>query len=91
MSGESKSGESKSGESQKPSWEERMSEAGNRIEDEVRRVIRYLNDEVVPEVRRNGSDALRSAAAEIERLADSMDRRRASAPPPHPPRDVPKP
>jgi len=60
-------------------WEEQLKEAGGRIEDEVRRVITYINDEVVPDVRRNGSEALRSAAAELEKLARKMDDRRGSA------------
>ncbi len=77
-------------ESSERPWEQRLNEAGSRIEEELRRVIQYINDEVVPEVRSNGSDALRSAAAELQKLADYMDSRKASAPP-RPPQDVPKP
>ena len=72
-------------------WEQRVSEAGNRIEEEVRRVIRYINDKVVPEVRNNGSEALRVAAREMQKLADYMDSRREAPPPPRPPEDVPRP
>lgn len=79
-----------SAESSKRPWEQRLNEAGSRIEEELRRVIQFINDEVVPEVRNNGSDALRSAAAELQKLADHMDSRKASAPP-RPPKDVPKP
>ena len=81
---------SKRAESSRRLWEQRLNEAGSRIEEEVRRVVQYINDEVVPEVRSNGSDALRSAAAELKKLADYMDSRKASAPP-RPPKDVPKP
>jgi hypothetical protein len=42
-------------------------------------VVTYLNDEVVPEVRRNGSHALRVAAVELQKLAQKMDDRRAAA------------
>jgi hypothetical protein len=80
-----------SGESSKHPWEQRVSEAGSRIEEEVRRVVNYINDEVVPEVRNNGSDALRAAAKELQKLADYMDKRRSSDPPPRPPQDAPKP
>jgi len=80
-----------SGESSKHAWEQRVSEAGSRIEEEVRRVVNYINSEVVPEVRTNGSDALRAAAKELQKLADYMDSRRSSAPPPRPPEDAPKP
>ncbi len=54
-------------------WEARLREAAEHVEDDVKRVITYINDEVFPDIRRNGSDALRSAAAELERLARRMD------------------
>jgi predicted phage gp36 major capsid-like protein len=56
-------------------WEDRLHDAGNRMEEELRRVIAYINDEVVPEVRRNGSDALRAASQQMEKLAQKMDER----------------
>jgi hypothetical protein len=46
---------------------------GPRIEDEVKRVITYLNDQVVPQVRQNSSSALRMAAEQLGRLADYLD------------------
>ena len=60
-------------ETAKRPWEQRLQEAAATVEDELRRVITYINDEVVPEVRQNSSSALRSAAAELERLARRMD------------------
>ena len=54
------------------SWERRVQKAGARAEAELRLAIQYLNDEVVPEVRRSGSGALRSVALELHRLADQM-------------------
>lgn len=80
-----------SAESSKGAWERRVSEASSRIEEELRRVVNYINDQVVPEVRNNSSDALRAAARELQKLADYMDSRRGSAPPPRPPEDAPKP
>ncbi len=62
-------------------WEQRLHEAGSRIDEDLRRFIKYLNDEIVPDVRRNGSDALRSAAAELNRLAQRMDDRAGKTPP----------
>jgi hypothetical protein len=44
-----------------------------RVHEELRRVIDYINDEVVPEVRRSGSAALRTAARELDKLAQHMD------------------
>jgi len=66
-------------------WEQRLHEAGSRVEEDLRRVIKYINDEVVPDVRRNSSAALRAAAAELHRLAQKMDDRAGRTPPPPPP------
>ena len=55
--------------------EEQLGAAGPRIEEEVRRIIDYLNDEVVPEVRRQSSTALRYASIELGRLAEHLERR----------------
>jgi hypothetical protein len=46
---------------------------GSQIEEELRRTVRYIDDEVVPEVRRNGSAALRTAADKLRELAEQMD------------------
>jgi len=62
------------GSSKRP-WEERLHEAGARMEDDVREFIRYFNDDVVPDLRKNGSDALRAAARELNRMAERMDER----------------
>jgi hypothetical protein len=75
-------------------WEQQVREAAARAEEELRRVVTYINDEVVPEVRRNGSHALRFAAEEMQKLAQRMDDRRAAADgqtPPAPDKDKPKP
>ena len=54
-------------------WEERLNEAGARFEAELRRVVRYIDTEVVPEVRKHGSKGLRAAAAQLQKLAEHMD------------------
>ena len=59
-------------------WEQKLHEAAATVEEELRRVITYINDEVVPEVRQNSSKALRAAAAEMERLAQKMEERAGS-------------
>lgn len=76
-------------EAPKHPWEQRLHEAGTRVEEDLRTVINYINDEVVPDVRRNGSQALRAAATELQRLAQRMDERAGRTPPP--PKDTPKP
>ena len=65
-------------------WEQRLHEAGTRIEEDLRRLVTYFNDEIVPDVRRNGSSALRSAAAELNRLAQKMDDTAGKTTPPPP-------
>lgn len=65
----------------KSAWEQRLHEAGARAEEDVRKLIDYFNDEVVPDVRRNGSEALRAAARELDRLAQRMDERAGRRPP----------
>lgn len=56
--------------------DEHFGECSDRLEDDVKRVITYLNDRVVPEVRENSSKALRIAAEQLGRLADHLDRSR---------------
>jgi hypothetical protein len=55
------------------------------VEEDLRRVISYMNDEVVPDVRRHGSEALRVAAQELHKLAERLEAQRRTPPPPPPP------
>jgi hypothetical protein len=50
--------------------------AARKAETEGERVITYLNDEVVPAIRQGSSKALRTAAEQLTRLAEYMDRNR---------------
>ena len=69
-------------------WEQKLHEAGARVEEDLRRVVTYINDEVVPDVRRNGSAALRAAAVELHKLAQRMDDQAGRTPPASsPPKD----
>jgi hypothetical protein len=54
--------------------DEHFGGCSDKLEDDVKRVITYLNDRVVPEVRENSSKALRIAAEQLGRLADHLDR-----------------
>jgi len=60
-------------------WEQQLREAAARVEEDLRHVVTYINDEVVPDIRKNSSQALRSAAAELQKLAQRMDDRRAAS------------
>jgi hypothetical protein len=53
-----------------------FSEAAQKIEKESERVIAYLNNEVVPAIRNHSSKALRTAAEQLSRLAEYMDKNR---------------
>ncbi|HZQ41816.1 MAG TPA: hypothetical protein VFA99_01100 [Acidobacteriaceae bacterium] len=72
---------------QKP-LDQRLHEAARRAEEELHRLVKYLDDEVVPEVRRNSSTALRAAAVRLQKLAETLDNARSSSnePPPSGPR-----
>jgi len=59
----------------KGAWEERLQDAGARMEEDVREFIRYFNNDVVPDLRKNGVEALRVAARELNRIAQRMDER----------------
>jgi hypothetical protein len=54
--------------------DEHVGTVGPKVEEEVRKVIAYLNDEVVPKVRQNSSEALRIAADQLRKLADHLER-----------------
>ncbi len=57
-------------------FDERMGDTIPKVEEEVKRVIAFLNDEVVPQVRQNSSQALRVAADQLSKLAEHLDRKR---------------
>ncbi len=51
----------------------KLDEAASKVEQEIKGVIQHLNDHVVPKVRSEGTQALRSAADQLRKLADRMD------------------
>jgi ribosomal protein S15P/S13E len=56
-----------------PKLDDQLREAAQKIEAEVQRAVRYLNDEVVPQVRVHSSRGLRQAAEQLRKLADNLD------------------
>jgi hypothetical protein len=81
-----------SSEEPKRPWEQQLREAAMHLEEDLRRFSKYVNDEIVPDIRRSSSEALRDAAAELHKLAARLDdHARGTPPPPPPPRDDPKP
>jgi hypothetical protein len=75
----------------KSTWEQRLHETGARVEEDLRDLVRYFNEDVVPEIRRSGTDALRAAAVELNRIAQRMDERAGRTPPPPRPEGTPRP
>ena len=61
--------------------DEHLNSVSPKIEEEVRKVIAYLNDEVVPQVRRDSSQALRIAAEHLDRLAQHLDAKKQAGKP----------
>jgi predicted lipid-binding transport protein (Tim44 family) len=53
---------------------QKISEAAERLEKESAEFIKYLNDEVVPAVRQQSTQALRVAAKKMAELADTMEK-----------------
>jgi hypothetical protein len=58
----------------------RLEEAMERIELELRQAVAYVNDAVIPQVRRESISAMRSVSDTLRNLADRLDH------PPAPPR-----
>lgn len=56
----------------------KLAEAERRIEGEVERIVKHLDDEVVPRVRGRSIQTLRTLSAKLAKLADYMDRQRGS-------------
>jgi hypothetical protein len=56
--------------------DQEIDDATRKLEKESDRMIAYLNDEVVPAIRQGSSKALRTAAEQLSRLAEYMDRNR---------------
>jgi hypothetical protein len=56
--------------------DEHFGGCGDKLEEDVKRVITYLNERVVPDVRENSTKALRIAAEQLARLADHLERTR---------------
>jgi bisphosphoglycerate-dependent phosphoglycerate mutase len=53
--------------------DERFNQAMPRVEEEVKKVIAYLNDQVVPQLRQDSSQALHAAADRLRKLAEQLD------------------
>ncbi len=68
---------------------QRIEEAIELIEMELRHAIGYVNDAVIPQVRKESISAMRSAADTLRNLADRFEQqsRRAAGQPQNPPKE----
>ncbi len=55
-----------------------VNETTERLEKEAQQFVKYLNDEVVPQVRQHSTKALRVAAQKLQELADYMEQHSSS-------------
>jgi hypothetical protein len=53
--------------------DEQFNQAIPRVEEELKKLIAHLNDEVVPQLRHGSSQALRAAAERLRKLAEQLD------------------
>jgi hypothetical protein len=53
--------------------DERFSQTLPRVEEELKKLIAHLNDQVVPQLRQGSSQALRNAADGLRKLAEQLD------------------
>ena len=68
-----------------PSAGQRIDEAIELIEMELRHAIAYVNDAVIPQVRRESISAMRTAADKLRNLADRFEQRNHPGQSPNPP------
>jgi hypothetical protein len=65
---------------------QRIEEAIELIEMEVRHAAAYINAAIVPQVRAESISALRNVANSLRNFADRLDRQQTAQPPPKDPR-----
>ncbi len=53
--------------------DERLNQAMPRVEEELKKVIAFLNDQVVPQLRQGSAQALHAAADQLRKLAEQLD------------------
>jgi hypothetical protein len=71
-----------------PKTMDKFEEIGRRIDDELNRLRRYIDEQVAPETERRGADFLREISAKLNEFAAKLEARNAarrSAQPPPPP------
>lgn len=63
-----------------PGWGSRIEEAVELMEMELRHAVAYVNDAVIPQVRKESITAMRSLSDTLRNLADRIERRQDAGP-----------
>jgi len=50
--------------------------AGKKLDEEIKKIVEYLETEAIPSARKDTSKFLRFASKQLEKLAEKMDRER---------------
>jgi bisphosphoglycerate-dependent phosphoglycerate mutase len=53
--------------------DERLNQAMPRVEEELQKVIAFLNDRVAPQIRQGSAQALHAAAEQLRKLAEQLE------------------
>lgn len=54
-----------------------LEDAGKKLDEEIRKVVEYLEKEALPSARKDTGKFLRYASKQLERLAEKLDQERA--------------
>lgn len=54
----------------------RLGDVGKRLDEEIEELIRWMNDDMVPQVRSHSTRALRKAAEKLTEFADYMEQQK---------------
>jgi hypothetical protein len=67
-------------ESEKKNRRKPFEDIGRNLDEDLERLIAYINDELVPSVRKHSTRGMRIAAEKLSQFADYMERKQAAEP-----------
>lgn len=57
-------------------WNDKIHDTVDSAEAELKRLIQYMNDEVVPSIRKEGGEALKAASEQLRIIIEKLERKR---------------